>query len=550
MKIKWETTLIGQAGKSWPLLTCVTALLWMFFTVYLLRLDQVIGMVVDDAWYVLLGKALAEGGGYMMINAPTPGIRPITPPIFPALLAFCWWLLPDFPANLWLFKSVSIAAMLGTGFVAFLHFKRDRGLSFYFSLGIAAAIVFYPGLVFMATATVMSECVFTFIQLSAIVTIEGSVRLGKTKAAWCYAVLGGMLAASAYLIRSAGIGLLVAAVIYLLKERCLRQFLIVAVISAMAIGSWMGYAHAHMPTPDQRMEQASSILQPYHEQFWQRLAGNVSSGTITARELPERIWQNLSEISRVDMGAVSLYAFYRAIEPGQTVLLGKSAIWFSLILTTLAIIGFIAVAQKRMTLAEFVVPLSLGITVLWGWEQFRFLLPLIPFLIFYQLMGVSALLRLCRRFFAKPKPQAIMPVLTIIVWVIVALNIYANLLFIEKLYTRNSTMNWQSVFAENVALMQQVKKLPANAVLATQNPALVHLFTGHKTVALGDPSASWEIWNRLGVRYLVFVSANPLPPPDPAEGEYQTIYRQIGRFGLRIVDLGPPLSRPVWKKQD
>ena len=44
--------------------------------VYLLRLDRVAGLVVDDAWYVLLGRALAQGDGYRLISsAAIPGSR-------------------------------------------------------------------------------------------------------------------------------------------------------------------------------------------------------------------------------------------------------------------------------------------------------------------------------------------------------------------------------------------------------------------------------------------------------------------------------------------
>ncbi|MGH9934920.1 MAG: hypothetical protein ACREAM_01665, partial [Blastocatellia bacterium] len=347
--------------RPWVALACVAITLWLFFTIYLLRLDQVIGMVVDDVWYVLLGKSLAAGEGYQMINAPTPGIRPIVPPVFPSLLALCWLISPDFPANLWLLKSVSIVAMLGVGLVAFIYFKRDRELPLYLALGIAAAPVFYPPLVFHATSMVMSESVFMLLQLSAIVVIERGARL-QTNAAWRYAALGGALASLAYLTRSAGAGLLVASVLYLLKERRLRQALIVGAIVALLAGSWIAYSRAHAPTPEQRVEQAGSILQPYHEQFWQRLAGNPSSGEITPRELPGRVWKNLSDISRIDMGAVPLYAFYRAIVPGQVVLLGRPAIWLSLALTALAIIGFITVARARMTMAEFVMPLALALT--------------------------------------------------------------------------------------------------------------------------------------------------------------------------------------------
>lgn len=523
--------------------------LWLFFTIYLLRLDRVIGMVVDDAWYVLLAKSLASGEGYQMINAPTPGIHPIVPPVFPSLLALCWRLWPDFPANLWLLKSVSIAAMLGVGLVAFIYFKRDRQLPLYLAFGIAAATVFYPPLVLQATSMVMAECVFMLLQLLAIVVIERGAQMKETKATWRYAALGGTLAALAYLTRLAGVGLLAASVLYLLKERCPRQALIVGFIVAISVGSWIGYSRAHAPTPAERVEQAGSILQPYNEQFWQRVAGNPSAGVITASELPGRVWKNLSEIGKFDMGAVPLYVFYRAIAPGQQVLLSRLAIWFSLALAALAIIGFITVARERMTLAEFVIPLSLAISVLWGWEQFRFLLPLIPFLIFYQLMGLRAVFSLLQRFYAKPKPSAMWMALTISVWAIAALNVYANFVFIQKQYDPGVRIKWHSDFGENAALFKYAgERLPKDAVLATYNQALIHLFTGHQTVALGDPASSWEMWKRTGVRYLVYASPNPLPPFEPVEQKYPTIYRQSGRLNLRIVDLGPPASRPAWER--
>jgi hypothetical protein len=534
-------------SRPWLALACGGGALWLFFTIYLLRLDQVVGMVVDDAWYILLGKALATGEGYQMINAPTPGIRPIVPPVFPALLAIFWRLWPDFPDNLWLFKAVSIAAMLGVGLVAFVYFRRDRELPLYLALGIAAATVFYPPLVLHATSMVMAECVFMLVQLAAIVVIERGVGRKGTKAAWRYAALSGTLAALAYLTRSVGAGLLAASVLYPLKERCPRQALIVGFIVAISAGSWIGYSRMRAPTPEQRLEQAGSIVEPYDEQFWQRLAGNPSAGSIKASELPGRVWKNLSEIGKFDLGAVPLYAFYRSIVPGQQILLSQLAIWFSLALAALAIIGFIAVSRERMTLAEFTVPLSLAISVLWSWEQFRFLLPLIPLLIFYQLMGLRAVFRLCQRLYAKPKPQVMWTTLTIIVWLMAALNVYANFGFIQKQYDPGVRMQWHSDFEENTTLLRQVsEKLPPEAVLATQNPALVHLFTGHKTVALGDPASSWEMWKRLGVRYLVYASPNPLPPFEPVENSYPTIYRQGGRLNLRVVDLGPPSSRPAW----
>ena len=122
------------------------AALAITLAIYWLRLDGVVGLIVDDAWYVLLAKALATGQGYTLINSPTPGITPFYPPGFSALLAIFYRLSPEFPGNLWLLKSVSIAAMIGVGIIAFRHFAEQRALSvpIAFALGFASAI--YPAL--------------------------------------------------------------------------------------------------------------------------------------------------------------------------------------------------------------------------------------------------------------------------------------------------------------------------------------------------------------------------------------------------------------------
>ena len=49
----------------------LAAAMLLTLAVYLLRLDRVAGLVVDDAWYVLLGQALARGEGYRLVSSAT-----------------------------------------------------------------------------------------------------------------------------------------------------------------------------------------------------------------------------------------------------------------------------------------------------------------------------------------------------------------------------------------------------------------------------------------------------------------------------------------------
>jgi hypothetical protein len=536
----------------WSRVVLVSGAFLLFLAIYLLRLDRVVGLIVDDAWYVLLAKAIATGHGYSLINSPTPGMRPFYSPGFPALLAVFYRVWPQFPENVYLLKAVSITAMMGVGIAVWWYFKRERGLPFELAFGIAVATTLYPALVFLATSSVMSECVFMLFQLGAIIAVERCVRRGeqskRTWSTWLLPLIGGLVASLAFLTRPAGAGLLAASVAYLLKKRLWRSAIVFASTCTLLVAPWILYSRSHSPTAEQRAEQGGNIVQSYAVQFWQRTAGQPIYGTITLDEVPERIWKNISEIGKNDIGAVVFYSVFRPLEPNEPVRVSEASRFLSWILTLLALVGFVAVVLDSLTLAELVVPLSLLVSTLWGWEQFRLMLPLIPFLLFYVLMGGWAAIRLVQRFSLESSPSSYLP-LTLAVWAVVAFNIYSNVRYIQKRYdpVTANRLNWISAYDENEAIIRQAgETLPRDAIIATQNPALLNLYTGQKTVASDDPATAWETWNRLGVRYLVRTSASRLPSPDLAESKYHMIYHQPGALNLRIVDLGFPAGRLAW----
>ena len=536
--------------KPWLLIGLAVASVILFFVIYLMRLDRVVGLIVDDAWYVLLAKALATGQGYTLINSPSPGIHPFYAPFFPFLLSLFYRLSPNFPANLWLLKSVSIAAMFGVGWLAYYYFRRARAVPAYTALGIAAATVFYPALTFLATSAVMSECVFMLLQLAAIILVERCISAGKTSSALIFAALGGLLVAAAFLTRPAGLGLLLGGGIYLLKEKLPRALLVFAAVVAVLVGPWIIYARKHVSTPGQRAEQRANIVQPYTTQFWQRVAGQPLQGTITLDDLPERIWNNLSEISRYDMGAVAFYFLFRPLEPGEPIRIGQEGRFISLFLAALAFFGFVTAVRRRWTLAEFVTPLALAVSVLWGWEQFRLLLPQLPFLLYYLLMGTKGLAAIYQKLFEKAAEARQWIPATALIWLIVVLNLYSNNQFIQRLTDPSPSyqLKWLRAFDENEGLIKYVgENVPKDAVVATQNPALLHLYTGHKTVSSDDPAGAWEGWKKIGVRYLARTSPYRLENPDASEAKFKTIYRSGGFLNLRVLDLGEPATRPNWK---
>ena len=519
--------------------------------IYVLRLDRAVGLIVDDAWYVLLAKALATGHGYVLINSPSSGIVPFYPPGFPALLSLFYRFAPDFPENVWLLKSVSIAALIGAGFASFHYFSRYRAVPVAAAFALAFATAIYPALVFLATSSVMSECVFTLKQLTAIVCVERSVsraRSGAGPSGWVDVAVGGALAAFAFLTRSLGVGLLVGGLVYLLKERLTKHALIFAAVVSIAVGPWILYSRAHEPTPEQRVEQGGSIVLPYTTQMWDRVAGRPHWGRIGVEELPKRVWENLSEIGKADLGAFVFYSFYRPVEPGETIYIPPHAVAASLFFVLVALAGFAASVRERLTLAEIVVPLSVGICLLWGWEQYRLLLPLVPFFFLYLALGARAIVRLVLRRAAVAGERL---ALVSAAWLFVVGALDGNYRYLQKKFDPvpgNRTL-WIRAFEENEAFIREIgERVPKDATIATDNPALVHLYTGHPTIASTNPAARWRVWNRLGVRYYARTSPYPVES-DANESPFRTIHRSDGFLELRLLDLGPPESRPVWGEE-
>ena len=73
----------------------------------------------------------------------------------------------------------------------------------------------------------------------------------------------------------------------------------------------------------------------------------------------------------------------------------------------------------------------------------------------------------------------------------------------------------------------------ADGHVATTNPALVHLGTGRRTVAMGNPEANWPRWKSSGVRYVVCLITG-VPPPTGFP--YKALYRSA-RHGLWVVEI-------------
>jgi hypothetical protein len=541
---------VGKRSSGFTIASLAVGLI-LVGTIYALRLDRVVGLFVDDAWYTLLAKSLATGQGYQLINSPSAGIMPVYPPVYPFLVSLAYRLWPSFPDNTLLLKSVSVMAMFGVGWASYKHFTRDREWPHLLSLLCALVVALTPGLVFLATSSVMSECVFTCFQMLAIVAIESGVRAKDGNRQLRNVALGGALAAITFLTRSIGLAVIGAGFIYLLKERKWKPAAVFIITSLIVAAPWTIYSRTHRPPAELRTEQGGMIVQDYSSQLWQRRAGDNSSGTVGVGSLPDRMWANVMKIASNNVSMIFAPPLYRSpkISGEETLEKGTQVRVLSYLLSLMMLLGFALTLRRRIALAEFITAFTLVITLLWPWDTFRFLLPLMPFLLYYLLEAIRGARDLVQQKFETKPPVHPWRALLVAAGLILTLYVYDHAVYIAKRsdLSRAEYLPWRAIFDENQEALNWIReKSPENAIVASLNPALVHLYTGRKSVASDNPAANWENWKQLNVRYMAYLSVYPVADPGMAEGRFDQAYRSKGPLKLRIMDLGNRENRLPW----
>ena len=503
---------MDTASRRWAVLAA-----FGISAVYLLRLDHVAGLIKDDAWYIVLAKALASGQGFALISSATTPLLPTVPPGFPALLAPIFWLNPSFPDNVLWLKLVSVVAIGVASVATYVDFRAHRRLDAGTAMVLASIALLTPAVVFLATSTVMSDCVFLAAQLLAVVAIERAARDGSLSTP----ALAGMLAAVAYLIRITGVAVIVSAVVYFAARRQFRSALVFVAVVAVAILPWELYAAWHAPTPQQRLEHGGSIAYPYRQLV---TTGADRSVGISTDVQWARAVDNVEGILVRDVGAALVPVLYRgAGESGQEVVSvgapGRGSMGgargtqvVSLLLSALIVVG-IHRQRAWLSLPVLVMGVTVAMVATVNAQTFRYLVPVVPFLLVYLWHGLRDV-RVCR----------------IATATLLALHLLDHAGYLHARWTGSA--QWLAEAADVDQVLEYLASGEDGAVAST-NPGLVYLRTGRKGIYLVNPDANWETWRSWNVRYIA--AFQPFQRPILPEGQSEDI--RTARFGYWAVKL-------------
>jgi hypothetical protein len=170
---------VNRSAIGWPaVITVVLALALGVFAMNPLP----IGIVRDDARYLLLARSIAEGTGYRFMLLPGSPAGTHFPPAFPLVLAAVWKVAPAFPANVTLFKALN-ALMLGLAATSVFAFARDRAkLASWAATGVALAFAGSAPVLFL-DGVLFSEPFFIAAMCGALIVSERSIRPRESAAA-------------------------------------------------------------------------------------------------------------------------------------------------------------------------------------------------------------------------------------------------------------------------------------------------------------------------------------------------------------------------------
>ena len=324
------------------------------------------GLYHDDGIYLVTAKSLAEGTGYNIVSLPSAIPQTKYPPVFPVLLAGVWKIFPHFPQNTFALKLVPLLSMLGWLWLAYILLRRISGsptVSRWIILLTAAS----PAVVCFSV-TMLSEMTFACLLGAALLVLT---RLHEEETSRTGTVLfASVLTAATILTRMVGLPLVFAGALALLLRRKTRQALTYLLTTGALLLPWLAWArHAH-PPPNSLEAYYSGV----NYESWNLFANFTWHQRMTV------------VVDNLILMLASPGFLMTGIRP-----LGWGAVLWLLLVLSLA---FFTVYGLFLCLSQGVTPLNLfvvsyaALILLWVFPPLRFMIPLLPFLLFFCYLAI------------------------------------------------------------------------------------------------------------------------------------------------------------------
>ncbi|MGH7445026.1 MAG: ArnT family glycosyltransferase, partial [Longimicrobiales bacterium] len=457
----------------------VLALVFVHVVLSLLALDPTPHTGGDNAGYITLARSLLDRGAYLELWDPAEPIHTKYPPVFPLILAGAMAL----GVKPWVGLKLIVVAFSALGVAFTFLWIRARGRPA-LAAGVGGLLALSPGII-LQNHWVLSDVPFWGLTMLALWAL-GTAPRRRLSARFALALIAVVLA---YFTRSAGLPVVLAALAWLALRRRWLQLGVMAGVLVPLAAWWI-----------LRARSADGV--DYTGELWMRNPYNPAEGTIGMLDLLPRIGDNLIAYVTTHVPVLLI---------GRP---GSAGLVLSIVVTLLALAGWArrAARVRRVTVAELMLPLYIGLIMIWPavWAGDRFMLPVLTLLLFY---AGDALLRIVRRF----RPQLVFTAGAAAVALLALLQLPTVVLAVrvgrscQEAYIAGQRhpclpAQWQAFFAQGERLPEL---LPDGAVVLNRKPRLVHVMSGGRVYSLTypftpDPQRFLEFADSVGARYVLF----------------------------------------------
>lgn len=342
-------------------------LLVAFFISYSTVFDKKIDLNGDDTGYYLLGKALASGKGYTntfeLGNAPHNHF----PPGYPAVIAVMCKL---FSNDLIFIKHVNGFFLLGSiALLCFITWKIGKNIHVTF---LAALFSLLNGHLLEYSVNTMSEVPFLFFSLLCIL-MAMNTNYEKPVFKNLYFWLLIICLSFTYHVRTTGISLLVGLLAFLLLRKNWQY----------ALAGLLGFVVLALPW---YLRGKSLGGNSYLSQLVMKNAYRPELGKMELADWLARFWNNLIRYFTFEIPScvkgIRVADYNTPAATGAVIMAGA--------MIELILVGLFMLKHKAENLFTFFILSYFAILLLWPdvWIGVRFMLPLLPLLLFLMIYGI------------------------------------------------------------------------------------------------------------------------------------------------------------------
>ncbi len=427
-----------------------------FFKVYPYIFDKKLNLNGDNANYYVLGAALSQGKGYTMISSPSNPPENHYPPGYPVIVAT---VMSIFSTQIDAIKQANgFFLLLSIIALFYLFYKIIDNIHISF---IATLFILLNKNILEYSTIMMSEISFLFFSILCLILvtqIDEKIAFFKN---WKFLLLI-LLVSISYYIRSAGLALVGGIVLVYLLNKNWKYLL--AFISGFVLLALPWYIRGS------RLGGNSYIKSLFWKNPYRTELGRADLGDWALRVYNNFMRYLTHEIPNATINSVNLKQ-------------GTPADWQHWIIG-IALVGCIIFGLIKLKKYQFVIFSYLlgtfGIMLLWPevWFGPRFILPIVPLLVFLIIVGIYNLLLMGSRYLKLKSSftqAVVLPLLFLAFLPLYTPSIHAMHKNAKNVYPKN----YQNYF--DLAKWAN-KNTPEDAIFACRKTAFFYLFSSRKAI--------------------------------------------------------------------